>query len=374
MKFTCLKENLVKSLNIVTKAVPIKGPLPILTNILIKVEDGRIQFSGTNLETTISTYVGGSVESEGSITVPAKTFRDFVANLSDEKVTAELEKDTLKVTSGKARAKINGLSASDFPPLPQFIEDTADCLKISSREFSNAVSLVAFAAALDETRPIYSGILFDYSSVNKTLTLVSTNGYRLSEKVISLESNYPSFTAVLPAKTVSEVSRIFAPSEDVIEFMLNSNENLALFQSNNVLVATRVIDGSYPNYKSIIPSTKVVTVEITSAHLLEATKLAGVFAKDSADSLLIKIDTEKSILSISAISQEMGDHVSDIEVVVEGDSLDIAFHPKYLLDLLSNVKVDKLLIETGGSLKPCVVRPVDDTTFMHLIMPLTISN
>lgn len=373
MKFTCLQENLVKGLNIVTKAVPIKGPLPILTNLLITAQDGRIKLSATNLETTISVYVGGSVEEEGIITVPAKVFRDFVSNISDETITAELDKDILKVTGGKSKAKINGLKADDYPPLPNFVEES-EMLQLDPSDFGAAVGQVAFAASVDETKPIYSGILFDYSSVNKTLTIASTNGFRLSEKMINLESDFPSFTAVLPAKTVQEVSRIFSSSPVPISFVLNSNENMALFQAENTLVATRIIDGQYPDYKRIIPQNKVVTAVLTAAHLMEAAKLAGVFAKDITDSVLLKIDPENNTVSLRTVSREMGDHHSEIAAEIDGDGLEMAFHPKYLLDLLNNVKVEKIRMESEGSINPCVVRPADDETFLHLIMPLRINN
>ena len=373
MKFTCLRENLVKGLNIVSKAVPIKGPLPILTNILISVKDGRIKFSATNLETAISTYIGGSVEEEGIVTVPGKVFRDFVSNLADEKVLIELDNDIIKVSGGKSKGKINGLAADDYPPLPAFVEDTV-VLQLDPLVFSTAVSLVAFSASIDETRPLYSGILFNYSSINKTLTLVSTNGYRLSEKIIPLEGDFESFTKVLPAKTVQEVARIFAGSSSPISLTISSNDNMVLFQAENTLVATRVIDGEYPDYRRIVPTTKVVTVELAADHLMEAAKLAGIFAKDVTDSVLIKIDPTNNVLSLKSVSQEMGDHQSEIEADIEGEALEMAFQPKYLLDMLSNVKATRLVIESAGSTAPCVVRPTDDEHFFHLMMPLRLNN
>ena len=372
MKFTCLQENLLKGLNIVSKAVPLKGPLPILTNILVTAKDGRIKLSATNLETTISIYVGGSVDIEGIVTVPAKVFRDFVSNLSTEKVSLELDKDILKVDGGKSKAKINGMVADDYPPLPEFVEDVS-VLKFNASELASAVGMVAFAASLDETKPLYSGILFDYSSVNKSLTMTSTNGFRLSEKVLPIDSDYESFSAVLPAKTVMEVSRIFSGAEEPLIFVLNNSENMALFQSNNTLVATRLIAGDYPDYKRIIPTSKVVTVELESAHLLEAAKLAGIFARNEEDSILIVINPETNQLSLKSVSQEMGNHQSDIEAVVDGEYLEIAFKPKYLLDLLNNVKADRLLIESSGVVNPFVVKPLGDSSFLHLMMPLRIN-
>src|SRR3989344_2342567 len=183
MKFTCLQENLSKGLSTVVRAVPIKSPLPILSNVLISAEKGRLKLSGTNAETSITTYIGASVEREGSVAIPAKLFRDFVANLHPSTLEAVLDEDLLRVSSEKTKSRFNGVSAAEFPDLLVFPK-TGECLILAPKVFSDAVNSVDFSAAADSTRPVFSGVYLSYE--DGVLTIAASDGFRLSEKVLKL--------------------------------------------------------------------------------------------------------------------------------------------------------------------------------------------
>lgn len=373
MKFTCLKDNLAQSLSIVSKAVPLRHSLPILTNVLIVAKDGRLLLAGTNLDTVITTYVGASIDEEGSITVPAKLLSEFISHLSSESVVFTLKNDILHLKAGKNKSKFNGASASDFPDLPQITEKLSH-LELPPREFCNAISQVGFAVAVDDTRPVFSGILLNYSSGK--LVIVGSDGFRLSEKILDVKSKMDDFSVVLPAKTLLEVARIFGSCEENIKVYLNDNENLCLFECEDTLVVSRIIDGSYPDYKRIIPVDTKVTTSFLANELLEAVKLTNVFAKDANNTLKMSVDPSGRI-KVSSSSQETGGNNSEIPAEIIGtlDSpFEIVFNSRYLLEFLTNNKFEKLVFHASESITPCLIKPDEDGTFLHVMAPMHVND
>ena len=385
MKFTCLQENLSKGLSTVVRAVPIKSPLPILSNVLISAEKGRLKLSGTNAETSITTYIGASVEREGSVAIPAKLFRDFVANLHPSTLEAVLDEDLLRVSSEKTKSRFNGVSAAEFPDLPVFPK-TGECLILDPKVFSDAVNSVVFSAAADSTRPVFSGVYLSYE--DGVLTIAASDGFRLSEKVLKLfelaperlkpsdpaperlnaKSRTGPFTTIIPAKVLADIARIFSTSAEPIKFMLNSDENLALFSSEDTLVSSNIIGGEYPDYKRIIPKDSVLEAIFSSAELLDSVKLTNVFAKEAASP--VKIKFEDGVMYLTSSSTESGEHQSQINAEVKGESMEVSFNLKYLMDFLTNVKCERLSLKTTGSTKPCLIRVDDEDSYLHIIMPM----
>lgn len=368
MKFTCLQENLSHGLAIVTKAVPTKSSLPILSNVLITAEDGRIKLSATNLETAITTFVGASTERPGSITVPAKLLRDFISNLSPSTITANLTDEILQIVSEKTKSKFNGVSAEDYPQLPVFSKEVP-FIEIDPKVFANAISYVAFAAATDESRPVFTGVYISYES--GLLTIAASDGFRLSEKVIEVKGEATNFTTIIPAKTLIEIARLFSSAQEPIKMTLNTTENLALFLCEDTLIASRILDGQYPDYKRIVPTASVLTAEFLTQELLEAVRLTNVFNKENNNAIKIKFDISGNI-GVAASTQEVGEHQSQINGHVDGENLEIAFNSKYLLDLLNNVKTERMTLTTNGKINPCLIKPVEEGTFIHIIMPMQI--
>lgn len=368
MKFTCLQENLLKTLNIVSKAVPVKSSLPILSNVLIIAKDNKVTLSTTNLDTAIVASFGASVDVEGTITVPAKLLKDFISTTSPGNLVVELASNMLHVASSKSKTKFNSVDASDYPTLPDFSKSSI-LLKLDAHTFAQAVASVAFSAAVDESRPIYSGINLNYS--DGKLTIAATNGFRLSEKTISLEGNGEPFSLVIPAKTLLELTRIFSNSTEPLGFYLNKDDNLAIFDSEDVLVATRIFEGNFPDYKRIIPNEHVLTAEFDSDSLLEAVRAANIFTSEDNNAVKLEFDNN-GYIKLRSSAQETGEHSADIEAIVDGESMEIAFNPKYLMEVLSNVKTTKFVFQTQGVTSAGVLRPVSDDTYIHIIMPLRV--
>ncbi len=369
MKFSILQENLSKGLQAVSKAIPTKAALPILSNVLLVAKDGRLKIAATNLETAISTYVPASIEKEGSLTVPAKLLREFVSNISSTTINAEQIGQFLVLKSEKTKSKLNGINPEDYPQLPEIPADTK-YITIKPKDLDASASIVAFAAGTDSSRPVFTGVFLKYK--DQKLIIAATDGFRLSEKSLNVEGDLPEFTTIIPAKTFLEVARLFSGASEDIKLILNENENLALFSCGETMVATRVLDGQYPDYNRIIPTDHVVTANVSSEEFLEAVRLTSIFSKEGNSTIRITLSPNDRHIKIISLAQEAGEHESIIESFVEGESLDIAFNSKYLLDFLNNVKTDQIKILASGNVTPCMLQSEKHEEFLHIIMPIQI--
>lgn len=369
MKFSVLQENLSKGLNIISRAISAKPPMPILSNVLIQTDDGRIRLSATNLETSVTTYVEASVEKNGATTVPAKTLKDFITNLSPNTLTAILEEDVLHVHSQKTKSKFNGINADDYPALPKMPKNTK-FIEVNPKDFAHALSTVSFSAGSDSSRPIFTGIYL--KSDKDKLIMVATDGYRLSEKMLNLENGANDFCVVIPAKILAEVGKTYSDATSNIKILLDENSNLVLFESGDTMIATRIIDGQYPNYKAIIPAETKLKASFSTQDLLEAVRLTSVFQSDENKNLRMSFDP-KGLIIVKSLGEETGQHESDIEAEIEcGDVMDIAFSSKYLMDFLSNIKSERTILEATGSVTASIWKDTNDNDFLHLIMPVQI--
>ncbi len=368
MKFSCLQENLSKGLQIIMHAIPAKSSLPILSNVLISTEKGRIKLSSTNLETAITTFIGASIEEEGSTTIPAKLLKDFVSNLATGTINVHVKDEILMISSKTTKSRFNGSSAKDFPELPSFPKKNKT-LEMEPSLLNEIIGVVAFASGIDTSRPIFTGVYLNYEK--DKLTITSTDGFRLSEKTISIKGGVEDFSVVIPAKTCVEVAKIFSTSQEKIEITLNQDENLALFRSEDTLIATRILDGEYPDYKKIIPSEHVVKSSFDTLEFMEAVRLTDIFAKEGNNTIKVRFDPEGKI-KITSLSEETGQHESNIKAEVEGELVEIAFNSKYLLDFLNNVKSEKIEFKSNGNVSPCTFNPDSQKDFIHIIMPMQI--
>lgn len=366
MKLSCLQENLEKGLQTVSRAVPIKGSLPILTNILFSTENDRLKLSATNLETAITTYVPCSITQEGMVTVPAKLIKDFVSNLPPGTINITSDGQSMQLTAGKTKSKFNGMSADEYPELPSFPEE-GDFVQFDPKELNDAISYVAFASGTEESRPVFTGVYIN--SDGKKVTIASTDGFRLSEKIVELKNEAEPFQTIIPAKTMLEIARVFSNASEPVQFAFSPEENLALFKADDTTIATRILSGEYPDYKRIIPDEKTLTATFATAEFIEAVKLTNVFAKEGNNAIKVKFDPEGKI-KITSLAEEAGEHESEIEADIEGDLMEIAFSSKYLLDYLNNIKTEKISFGTKGNVAPCIFISETHADFIHIIMPM----
>ncbi len=366
MKFSCLSENLAQGLSMVSKAVSIKGSLPVLSHVLLKTEDGRIKLAATDLETGVVTWVGAKVEEEGGITVPARLLLELVVNLPPGKIEISTEKQVLTLSAPNAESRLNGLAAEEFPPLPEVGGRTV--FSLDPRVFSGAVSQVGFAAASEESRPILTGILVKGSG--KNLSLVGVDGFRLAERKLTLpEDLAEDLSIVIPARTLVEVARLSAHQEEPIRAVLLPEENQILFELKGARITSRLLEGQFPDYEKIIPPSFTTRAKVVTDEFLKAVRLASIFARDSASIVRLHLDSTKP-LTLSANTAEVGENKTEVEAAVEGESLEIAFNSKYLTDVLSNLQSEEVVFEASGPLNPGVIKPSPSSDYLHLIMPV----
>jgi len=366
MKVSCLQKNLSKGLNIINRIIPLRASLPILTNMLIKTEKSRLKISGTNLEIGINYWLGAKIEKEGELTIPARIFSEYINSLPEEKIDLEIKDQQLLIKAKNYQAKIFGTDVSEFPLIPEIKEKTI--VKIEPQKLLEAIPQVIFAAAIDESRPILSGVYCKFSQ--DKLWLVSTDSYRLSEKVINLQNKISQdISIIIPAKTMQEVLYILSEINEPVE--ISVAENQILFRFKDIELVSKLIEGEFPNYRQIIPDSSETKVKIDTEELIKTIKLANIFAREGSGSVKLEIKP-KGELVISTSSASLGDNVSIINAELEGVPSEITFNIKYLLDVLNNINSKEIFLELNGKLNPGLIKPVGETDYLHIIMPLRV--
>ncbi len=373
MKVSCLQENLSKGLSIVGRAVSPRSALPILSNVLLATDEGRLKLSANNMEIQIDCWIGARVEEEGAITVPAGTFADLVNALPPEQVDLELipRTQTLNLRAGRSQANIKGLDAQDFPAMP--LPEEQEGIPVEADALREALRQVTFSAATEETRRILTGVLAWFEE--ERLTLVATDGYRLSMRVVPLSQPVEEpFKVVVPARAMTELSRISGDQEDPIIVSLSPAHNQVVFRLTNSVLTSQLVDGNYPDYQRIIPKKYKTRTVVDTAAFLKACKMALIFARESSHVATLHIRPESELAAahmvVAATSVETGDDSVELDATIEGDELDIAFNVRYLIDVLSVINTPQVALETSDATLPGVIRPVGDENYVHVLMPM----
>jgi DNA polymerase-3 subunit beta len=374
MKVTVLQENLSRGLNIVARAVSSRSTLPVLGNILIATDEGRLRLSATNLELGITCWIAARIEQEGSTTVPARTFADLVNTLPGEQVqlTLDVKAQSLNVHCGTSNNDIKCIDAQDFPPIPVTMLDGA--VQLNVVDFREMIQQVAFAASTDEARPVLMGVLLNVEK--DQITLAAADGFRLSVRKSALSSPAPSvFNIIIPARALSELARVASNGEEPLYMVIPKGRNQVIFRVKDVEVVSQLIDGTFPDYQQIIPRSSKSRTLVSTAALLKACKQAEIFAREGLNVARLDIRESKgemqpSEVEISAASEETGKNETIVEASVDGSGLLIAFNVKFLREALEVIRTPNVVLETSAPNAPGVIKPVGDDNFLHVIMPM----
>jgi DNA polymerase-3 subunit beta len=374
MKVTVLQENLARGLGIVAKAVSPRSTLPVLANILIASDEGRLRLSATNLEMGITCWVPARIEEEGSTTVPARTFSDLVSTLPSDQVLLKLDPSTqtLNVRGGTSTNDIKCIDAQEFPPLP--VPDFEGAVQINVGDFREMIHQVAFAASSDEARPVLMGVLVQVDK--DKLTMAAADGFRLSVRRAVLSTpSLASLSAIVPAQALKELARVATDSEEPIYMVLPKGRGQVVFRVKDVEVVSQLIDGTFPDYQQIIPRSYKSRTLVSTSSLLKACKQAEIFAREGSNVARFNIKTaqgemQPSEVEISATSEETGKNETIVEATVDGGGLLIAFNVKFLREALEVIRTPNVALETSAPNAPGVVKPVGDDQFLHVIMPM----
>jgi DNA polymerase-3 subunit beta len=377
MKVTVQQQQLSHGVAVVARAVASRSTLPVLSNILIKTEEGRLRLSATNLELGISAWIGGNVAEEGAITVPSRTFADLVNNLPNDSVTLTVDArtQTLNVKCGTLNTDIKGISAEEFPPMPAPDMDTAIPLNVAN--FKEMIQQVVFAASTEDTRPNLTGVHMTFEGDN--LVMAATDGYRISISQNAVaQKPVQKLDALIPARALSELARIAVNGDETLMMAFPAGRGQVIFHLTDVELVSQLIEGNFPNYQAIVPQSFKTRTVLSTANLLKACRQTEIIAREGNYIAKLDIQPEDSNshpaqMQISAASEQTGTSEVIVDASVDGNPLLISFNIKYLREALEVIKTANVLLETNAANTPGMVRPVGDDSFKHIIMPMNIS-
>jgi len=373
MKLSCLQENLSRGLGIVGRAAAIRSTLPITQNILLTAEQSRLKLVATNLEMAATCWAGAKIEEDGAITIPARLLIDFVNSLPNEliEITLPSNSHSVEIKSGRFQAHINGIDAQDFPPVPSVSGGVI--ANIASKALSDGIAQVAFATATEESRPVLTGVNAEFEGEH--LKLVAADGFRLAVHEMALNSAVDEKTMVIiPTRTLSELNRLLGDQEEPVEITINQQKSQALFRLKNAELVSQLIQGSFPDYSQVIPQSYTTRAVVDVNEFLRIIKMSSIFARDASGIVRLLVTPGSELtpgkLTVSAQAEEIGDNVSEMDALVDGEEAKIAFNARYLSDVLSVLHQAQVAIEITTPSSPGIIRPVGVDNYIHVIMPL----
>lgn len=368
MKLSVMQENLARGLAVVGRAVSSRPTLPVLANVLLRTQDGGLKLTATNLEIGITCWVPGKIETDGAITVPARLFADLVGSLpGSERVDLTVEApDTLGLRCGRVATHIRGIDADEFPAIQAAGERPTT--RIAQGTLRRALTETIFAAATDEARPILTGVLWHFDG--DRLTLAAADNYRIAVRTIPILDAVPDTSVVVPARSLTELGRVLADTDDPVDVVLAGARNQILFHLEGVDLISRLIDGQFPNYRQVLPTSHTTAAIVERDELLRTLRPAGFIAGTAANIVKLVVggpaDGEVKVTAAA----EVGDYEGGVGATIDGDPTTIAFNVRYLTDVLTNVEAEQFAIELNGPLSPGVFRPVGDDAYIHVVMPV----
>lgn len=377
MRVACLQEQLQRALSRVSRAVATRTALPVLSNVLLSTDNGRLRIAATNLEIGVTTWIDADIEEEGRITIDARLLSEFVNTLPAGSVslTTDDVRLSLTVQSGRDKASINGIDAEDFPVIPSVSND-GFYVDIDAQLLRESISLVEFSAASDESRPVLAGVMTRFDG--DTITLASADGFRMAIVEHRLENSVPERQdLIIPAKSYRELARIIGDSDGAIRLAVTPNRSQVLARVGDTEWVSRLIDGTFPDVKQIVPKDLATRVDIGRESLLNAVRRAGYFARENNDVVFLTVQPGEDDLSpgsveVSANAADRGNSQSFVDASVTGNEIRVAFNSHYLTDVLSVLRTGQVMLGLNGANAAGIVRGSGNEDCTHVIMPMVI--
>ncbi len=373
MKVSVLQENLAHGLNIVSRAVSPRSTLPVLANVLVATDEGRLRLSATNLELGITCWIGAKIDEEGSTTVPARTFTDLVGTLPNDRVSMalNLRTQTLNVHCGASNTDIKCIDAQEFPPLP--VPDLSNGIQVNVSDFKEMIQQVVFAASTDEARPILTGV--QVSVQGNRITMQAADGFRLSVRKADLSASVQKpVRAVIPARALSELARVAGDGDQPVTMVIPPGRGQVIFRMKDIELVSQLIEGSFPDLEQVVPRSHQTRTVLSTSSFLKACKQAEIFAREGSHIARINITSAGEMkpgkVEISGQSEETGFNQTDVDATIEGPPILIAFNVRFLREVLDVIKTPNVALETTADTSPGVVKPVGEDDFLHVIMPM----
>ena len=364
MKVICTQENLKLGLSTAGRIISSSHTLPILNNLLLKTENGLLKISSTNLEVAITSGIRCKVEELGVLTVSSKTLTDLVNNLPNKNITLQSKDGQLFVEAENYHTNIKTLPAEEFPLIPEV--EGKNVLKLDAQELKSALDQVVFAASTNQTQPEISGVLF--AGEKEGLRLAATDRYRLAErKMPAVEGSGESLEAIVPQKTCLELSRIIGNQKGTVELQFSETQVAVNF--NEVLVISRLVDGQYPDYRQIIPLVFATTAATEKNAFVSALRAVAIFGQNGS-SVNMVFSEEKQQIVLTAESPELGKSSVELSAKIEGKGGSLVLNYHYLLDCLSGISSQNVVVKMTDDNSPSLVVPEDKSDYIYLVMPI----
>lgn len=377
MKVSCLQEQLQRGISRVSRAVASRSTLPVLSNVLLTTDQGRLKIAATDMAVGVTTWIDATIEEEGALTVDARLLGEFVNTLpaGEVSLTTNQERRSLTVQSGRDKATINGLDAEDFPVLPSVTGDgfTVD---VNAQQMRESIGLVEFSAATDESRPVLAGVLTRFDGT--TMTMASADGFRMAVVDQQLESPIDGrHDLIIPARAYREFARIIGDFDGSVRLALTANKSQLVARIGDTEWVSSLIDGTFPDVRQIVPKETSTRVNLGRETLLQAVRRSSFFARENNDVIYLTIQPGADELTpgsveVSATAAERGNSQSFVDASITGTEMRVAFNSHYLTEVLSVLKSGQVMLGLNGPNAAGIIRASDAQDCTHVIMPMVI--
>lgn len=365
MKLICARDRLTEAISVAQKAVATRSPMPILDGILVEAADGVVKLTGYNMEMGIESRFEADIPESGSIVLNSRIFGEIVRKLPGDVLSIESKNgQNVQIECDNVHFTIRGLNAEDYPKIPTVEQERQ--LAIPQRTLKEMILQTIFAVSTDESRPLLNGCFF--RSEGKTLELVAIDGFRLALRRSVFEEELPAMSFIVPGKALMEVGRIIGGDKEEVRIYPSNNQ--ILFVSEQVKIVSRLIQGDYMNYRSILPQTSETTIRVSPAALLGSIERASLVITSEDRRYPVRLSMPDDRTLIIGANTEMGTLREEVVVEMSGNRIDIDFNPRYFMDVLKVVADEEISIIFNGSMGPCVIKPREGDEFAYLVLPL----
>ena len=373
MKLRCERDDLLEAVQFAARAITNRATLPVLAGLRMEAtEEGVVAIGATDLELTMETQIRAAVDEPGTAVAPGRLFGDMMRSLGPGQVSLISGDAEIEISSGRGRFHVKAMAVEDYPQLPTRAGDEAGIeLELPAEMLAVGLSQVVRSASTDETRQVLTGVLWEVE--DRTLTLAATDSYRLSVREMQVSTSGASRNVVLPARALSELGRTLQGISARV--FIELKPNFAVFRVREedreaeTVIGSRFIEGEFPKYRQLLPEGYPNTLVVERNAVAEVVKRVGLLAQNNMP-VKLQLGTE---LEVSANTPDVGEGQEILDAEYEGDSMVIAFNPRFFLDGANAVLGDRLMLVASDGLKPAIMKAEDESDFTYLLMPVRLS-
>ncbi len=363
MKFRCERDVLVDALATAQRATSTRATLPVLSGLRLSLSGNQLRLTGSDLDLTITTEILVNGDTDGVAVLPAKFAVDIVRSLEGGAIEIETDGEDARISGGRSNFRLHTIPADEFPNL---IDPAGEQVVLQSADLAEGLKQVVRAASTDESRPILTGVLL--AAEGQGLRMVSTDSYRLAVRDLpGTTALAEGQTVLVPSRALNELARALHDDTDVT---LVLGERDASFAVGELHLTTRLIEGEFPNYRGLIPSSQPNRLHVDRQALLDAVRRVRLMARENSP---VRLTMSQGLLELRAVTLDVGEASEQLDAEYDGDELTVAFNPEYLVDGLEVTPGEQVSLETVDSLKPALIRPIGSEDFLYLLMPVRVS-